>query len=154
MRLTEQLQEQWRAEQVPSVEGVVFANGSAVSIRSKVQVSSGAQRIILERDGLLELDEIVASSDFFWIPVTPLVEHVWKEMGLIILAGEGSMGADGFVAVCDCISGDFVWVALFFESNPFRAIAVIDGDISATSTLGDVWRFPLKSPEAVGILIK
>lgn len=69
-----------------------------------------------------------------------------KKNKIKILAGEGSYGSDGFLAVFETNTDQLMWLAFFKSSNPFNKVRVVGNEIYAFSTIGCVWRFDVKDP--------
>jgi len=85
-----------------------------------------------------------------WVSVTSLVNLRLDREGLVLHCGEGSLGADGFVAVRE-IAGPLRWAAFFQSSNPFRSVTLEGEHVVALSTLDHRWSFPLERPEHVQV---
>lgn len=126
----------WQREQVPLLNGILFPDG---------------RHIRLEWDG----DHIVVgSSGSSWDEndlrdevtyFTELSRAKIPNSELVVIAGEGGLGADGVIALVDTNTDLPCWVLFMDSSNPFSHVEVVDGQIVASTTLGKRWRIdPLK----------
>ena len=72
--------------------------------------------------------------------------------GLIAVAGEGSMGADGFVALCEPADRALRWLLFLDFSNPFHAVEFAGGRIQASNNLRERWSIPIDASGAIEVI--
>lgn len=133
----------WRAGCVPIVDAVTFADGRMVLFEMIEQPGQPDQI----RPSMETTLEAFTEQNPDWLAeVTPLVELALPSWGQL-QAGEGSQGADGFIALLD-EEGDLRYSLFCTRSNPFVNLSLgHDGmTVRATSTLGVEWSFPLNTP--------
>lgn len=98
---------------------------------------------------VVKWSDVSAVDEDNWAYMNGLVELPIPDRDLLIQAGEGSWGGEGFVAVSRIADGRLIWIAHFDFSNPFVEVALENERIKAVSTYQDEWYFPLFKPEQV-----
>jgi len=157
MSQSEIIQEKWRDEECPLIDGITFGSGEIVAFECRTLAGKGGIDVQVRPlirgpiESALEL-----CPDLWWASLVTLGEVQIADMGLVLSCGEGSRGGDGFVAVSHRESGDLEWVAFFQSSNPFASVALEEGEggrksVRAVSTHGHVWKFPIDRPERVTV---
>src|SRR5262249_48339549 len=135
------MQDLWAKEECPGVDGIYFGNDEVVTIE---YISPGPPRPVsrTKLSSILNTKPLIRSLDsLFRIDDEFLKIH--------IQCGEGSYGSEGFVCVESLSDGNLIWLAYFFDSNPFIHACVKSDTIIATTNLKQVWSFPIKNPELV-----
>lgn len=131
----------WRDEQVPTLNGVIFPNGNLVPVHwadNRVRVGSA----------ILWSPESVGDNVTYF---TELCQVELPGDGLSVLAGEGGLGSDGVIAVIDRKTNSLEWCFFMDNSNPFEQVEVVSGTIIAKTNLGHTWTIDLRDPKAVAV---
>lgn len=64
-----------------------------------------------------------------------------------VLVGDSSGEGNGVIYVMDKASNSLLWFAFFENSEPFKTVTINnEGLISATSSVGVIWKVPIKNP--------
>ena len=136
----------WMKEKCPLLNGVIAADGTYHPIRP---VAQPRKSFPLElSDGPARKMTSVAIVE--WSCVTPLCEFSDKSKGILAVAGEGGMGADGFIALLNP-DRSLRWNAFFDFSNPFVALGLEGNELVAENNHGEHWRVPLSTPWKITI---
>jgi hypothetical protein len=152
MESVEQLiQERWRDEQVPLVDGILHDDGTVFIFAYEV-VHAGDERgieVTVERRD--HLARILEENPDLWTTVMELEAVDWEGGDLTIRCGDGAFGSDGFVAATRRSDDHVVWIVFSQKSNPFRKLTIQGESVVATTELGQVWRLQLPRPESVSV---
>lgn len=98
----------------------------------------------------VSLESFLAENIEYWTKLIPLCELHLANHNLIVSGGGGGFGSDGFVAASQSSNDLLVWLAFFDYSNPFIELAEDSKNhVIGKTTLGELWRFDLNSPEYV-----
>lgn len=131
----------WRARQAPDGDLVLFGDGTLAVME-------------LADSPRWEWRETVRARQWtaaHWIDVDATLASCDRE-GSRALAGESAAhGSIGWVALTRDGGDTLEWLAVCRYSNPFSSVALDDTAVTATSTSGQVWRFPREAPEQVTI---
>jgi hypothetical protein len=133
----------WRDERVPLANAITFADGSMILLDVERYSDGNASVRAL---GKTTIASFLSFNPGWWAAVTALCE-LRTPSGDVVVAGEGSQGGDGFVALCGS-KGDLLHCAFFTRSNPFVDV-LLDADagvILATNNLGEQWAMSLREP--------
>jgi hypothetical protein len=133
----------WRDERVPLANAVTFADGSMIILEVD-RYSDGS--VIVRALGKTTFASFASFNPGWWAAITPLCESR-SPSGHVVIAGEGSQGSDGFIALCG-VNGEFQHCTFFTRSNPFVNVQVNAGAavILATNNLGEQWSMSLTEP--------
>jgi hypothetical protein len=133
----------WRDERVPLVNAITFADGSMILLDVE-RHSDGTASV--RAIGKTTLASFSSFNPGWWAAITSLCE-LRTPSGDVVLAGEGSQGGDGFIALCG-EDGELRHCAFFTRSNPFVDL-LLDPDaavILATNNLGEQWAMSMSEP--------
>jgi len=133
----------WKAGRIPIADAITFGDGRMLLLELITQENGPDQIRSVEET---TFDAFLARNPGWLADVTPVVEIDIPSRG-ILQAGEGSQGADGFIALADK-DGELVYCVFCTSSNPFRALAIgEDGATVRAVTTADVeWSFHIDSP--------
>lgn len=133
------IDELWKEERCPLVDGVYFYDGSAVVMECVL----GLWVRPLVRTNLDAISEFNAHlmAELNELNVGKSIDGSFEAY-----CGEGSHGSEGFVCLRRADVA-LVWLAYFHNSNPFVQVDIVGEDVVARSNHGHVWCFPIKSPE-------
>ena len=138
------LQTLWEDAECPILNGVMFAEGFADQIQPFDQPRPpGIATLTVERRIFLG-----SYAKLQVAGVVPLCRSEDRLMGLVAVAGEGGLGADGFLAVTD-MANFLRWIAFFDFSNPFVRVELKGGKVLAENNLGEKWRIALAIPSRI-----
>ncbi len=142
-----QLHDNWAKGKCPLLNGVIFADGTYYPIRHVAQPRRSFP-VELFFDPARQMTPLSSIGE--WTQITPLCEVVDQSKGIFAVAGEGGMGADGFIAL---MHSDRVlqWNAFFTFSNPFIALLLVGDELVARNNHGEHWRVPLSTPWKITI---
>ena len=140
------IQDRWREEKAPIIDGVLFASGDIALFRYEwiAEPSIGVRAVATGQHTTLQ--EFLDAKPGFWTALTELGSVPWLEGGLRIVCGGGGFGADGYVGACVADTNYLLWLAFFQESNPFDEITLEGATAIARSTYGQRWTFPIREP--------
>lgn len=145
------LQSRWRSEQVLHRNAITFASGRVVLLQvSQLHVNA---RTLCVASPLAETtaDSILGFDGDAWVTVTP-AHRLQLDNDRELLAGEGAMGNEGFIALTQ--GGDLLWVLFCDTSNPFEDLHLADDDHQVAVAFDGYdgeWRVPLENPEEFSI---
>jgi hypothetical protein len=145
------IQEKWSEELCPGLNGVLFSNGELVLMDCALLLDENKTQVRVRPLAHTTLSSALNFDENLWTFITEMDSYSWKEGGLRLSCGEGSMGSDGYVAAVRIPDEQLVWIAFFDCSNPFQEIKVINNEAVAVSTYGHTWNFPLEHPERVTV---
>lgn len=139
------VQARWRAREAPDGELIVFGDGT-LSVMEFQEFAAPAR---------WEWREILRArlwSPAHWLDVDLTLASSTGN-GRRALAGESAAhGSIGWVALARADDHDALeWLAISQYANPFAAVDLGDSAVTATSTAGFIWRFPLDAPHQVTI---
>lgn len=149
--MKELIQQKWREELCPGLNGVLFASGELVLMECTLLMEESVTQARVQPLARSTLNSALEFNENLWTFITELASCSWEKGNLRLSCGEGSMGSDGYVAAVRSDDERLVWVAFFDCSNPFQDIRVVDAEAVVVSTHGHVWRFPLEHPERVTV---
>ena len=132
----------WREGLCPLFDGVMRADGTAVSCGLR-RTSRGVD--FKPTGARTSVDDFLHSNPEAFSAVNVLCACESESMR--VQGGEGSRGGDGFLAVTDTVGAALVWILFSQDSNPFVEVALDGSDIVAVSTFDDLWRVPFANPE-------
>ncbi|MCP4600753.1 MAG: hypothetical protein GY847_09510 [Proteobacteria bacterium] len=146
------IQHQWASMKCPIINGILFANGDIEWINvGLLPQSGGMARIQLSPGRPTDVKTLTDEGVLDWTEVAPLCEAIDEKRNIRVFAGEGGLGADGFVAVLKASDSQLEWVAFFENSNPFVEVELRETEVLAKTNLSNTWRFPLDSPAQVTV---
>lgn len=145
------IQEQWTKQRCPIINGILFASGRIAWINVKEQFSGRTISYELDHPSETSITDLLEEDKLQWTDLTILKELNQDNLNLLVQAGEGAMGGDGFVASSDLASKKLFWIAFFENSNPFVDIRVTDDVIQAINNHSILWEFPINEPENLKI---
>ncbi|SDY54799.1 hypothetical protein SAMN04487939_103121 [Lysobacter sp. yr284] len=132
-------------DEVPVANGFLFADGTVFAVDA-VAIRALPQSLPIRHDAATWLDEATP-----WTATTAVATAVDADAGLIAIAGEGAMGADGFVALCDLRSRALKWLLFLDFSNPFETVEFAPGRIVASNNLHERWSIPIDARDAIEV---
>jgi hypothetical protein len=137
------LQTEWRNGRLPIADAVCFPSGKMMLLSSDL---AGGEVPEIRVVGETSIEVFVSAKPGWFAEVDSLCELRLSGVGTFI-AGEGSYGSDGFIALTD-EHASLIYSAFFAFSNPF--IALERGPdpfhISAFSTAQTEWCFDYRRP--------
>ncbi|MEO6994746.1 MAG: hypothetical protein ABI273_14150 [Lacunisphaera sp.] len=132
----------WNDNECPMLNGVMLTNGMYYPVKP-VDAPRKPLPMHLTYGECRMLPEISALG---WASLIQTCEVKISGGNLKVIAGEGSMGADGFVAL-SAEDQSLRWVAFFDFSNPFERLYFDDANvIIAENNLGEAWRLSVSCP--------
>ncbi|WP_344587962.1 hypothetical protein [Actinomadura vinacea] len=139
------MQARWRARQAPDGDLVLLGDGSLSVMELQVYAD-------LARWDWWEIVRAEQWTPANWLDVDVALASC-DQNGSRALAGESSAhGSIGWVALTRLDGEDTLeWLAISRHSNPFSSVELDDTTVTATSTAGQIWRFPRAAPERVRI---
>jgi hypothetical protein len=145
------IQEKWAEGFGLQVEGIVHATGAIVLCEcNKVRSGSGLPMEVSIL-GQSRVFEVLAENKDPWVQITECDSLILDSRNLRLSCGEGAMGNEGYVAVCDGITSQLIWFAFFTCSNPFSEIRFEEGALIVETSYEQEWSFPLDAPQALSI---
>ncbi len=146
------IQRQWAGMKCHIINGILYANGDIEWINVDLLPQSGGMtRIQLSSGSPTDVKTLSDEGVLDWAEVAPLCEAIDERRNIRVFAGEGGLGADGFVAVVKVSDSQLEWVAFFENSNPFVEVELRETEVLAKTNLSNTWRFPLDSPAHVTV---
>lgn len=131
----------WNAGECPIINGVMFSDGRYYPVKPiDAPRSSRPIRLVYGQAESLE-----GVDKFQWASVGILCEATDIRTQSRVVAGEGSMGSDGVIALFGP-TGALRWVAFFDFSNSFERVWFDGVNIMAENNLMEVWQFHLDQP--------
>jgi len=131
-RLSRLIQQKWREEQVPPMNGLLLADGhhfAASYFPVTIGGISGSGARFADTPSPLD-------PALEWWAIIETASVAMPERKLRYCCGEGAHGSYGFVAAADAETGALIWLAFFQDSNPFHALKLRDGRLIATNNHG------------------
>ncbi len=147
----ELIQEKWREELCPGLNGVLFFNGEMILMECALLMQESSTQVRVQPLARSTLKSAMEFNENLWTCITELASSSWEEGDLRLSCGEGSMGSDGYVAAARISDDQLIWIAFFDCSNPFHKIKIVDKKAVAISTHGHMWIFPVEHPERVSV---
>jgi hypothetical protein len=138
------LQERWRREDALHVNGITYRDGRVLllnvyNLETGSEISCFADRLA---------DTTVASvfkyNDDPWVTVTATARLQIAD-NRILLAGEGAMGNEGFVALED--GGILEWILFCTASNPFSELELVADVAVVADGYDGKWFIPVSAPD-------
>lgn len=145
------LQEHWRDEEVPLIDGIIRADGEVVLFSYEATVRGSDRGVIPSPKERSTLREQLAADPDVWTAIDVMCRADWRAGGLELHGGGGGFGSDGFVAATSLENGDLVWLVFSQWSNPFRSLAVEGAKLRAVTELGQVWELDLPTPTSISV---
>jgi hypothetical protein len=145
------INQQWKNGCCPLINGIALNNGDVYWINIDLTYTDLKPTYNLSEPKQTSLNELVGEGFDEWVSCCPLTNKVIAEKHICVFAGEGGMGADGFVGVEDLDTGNIQWVAFFDCSNPFVEVEIKENILTVTSSYGNHWKFPLDAPQRVQV---
>lgn len=141
---TEQM---WKARHWPCRNGIYLANDTVrlLDVSMPWDTKDGGLIVkVAEMVPLVRLEEVKnnRTTRIGWND-----DQMYSDPTLCVIAGEGSHGSEGFVAVTQKATENLVWLLYLNCSNPFERVTIRNGIVTAFSTLGHVWQIPVMEPE-------
>jgi len=143
------LQERWRRSESLHIDGVVFASGRVILFDVKeLRAADGTVTCVAAPFAETSAESVLHYNSDAWVEVTS-TSRVDAGNARRVLAGEGAMGNEGFIALER--DETLEWVFFCTQSNPFSDLRV-EGDIAyATDGYGNDWQIPLASPQELKV---
>ena len=138
------IQERWQQRSLPQVNGVLRASGAVTLLHRPAAIDQPPTP-----GEATSLAAILERYDP-WIETTLLASRIAD--GLRAYVGDGEMGNEGAVVLCDD-ADNLLWAAVLDFSNPFYEVELADGQLIARDTHERLWRFPLAEPERVSVTV-
>lgn len=145
------LREKWGSRLLPVINGVGWPTGEVDWVSLDFNRETGRYRLERGAASRIALADLNKGGGLNWLYAGESCEAIDAQREIKALAGEGSLGGDGFIAVTSTRTGELVWYAFFESSNPFEQVRFEGDALVATTNLGDEWRFPLDSPASFTI---
>lgn len=145
------IQAKWRDGYVLAVNGVTWGGGRVLLLECLTARGREGTRLSVAPLAETTVDSILGFSPQRWTAVTELASCLDGSASLRFSAGEGSMGADGYVAATQVSDGSLLWVAFFDCSNPFLTVRIDGQRVIAVSSLDFEWSYPIDRPESVAV---
>lgn len=131
----------WANDQIPILNGAIYPDGRWIPfVHIGNEVRMGQCRLWNEEDCAENLTHF-----------TELARASVAESSLDVVAGEGSLGSDGVIALVDRLTNKLHWVLFSENSNPFVCIDISQDQIEATTNLGTVWSFQMADQTSITI---
>lgn len=146
-----QLQQMWEQGKCPIVNGIIFPDGSVVPVEVANNEGGVSGRRLYRSEGL-SLQELDEQDELLETAYGEHSQAAKADGSLRAIVGEGGMGEDGFVTLLDGPDGKIKWLAFFDFANPFDGVEFRDAELLCRNNLGEVWSFPLNSPQDVQIV--
>ena len=136
------VQDAWRDGRCPYIDGVLFSDGRII-LHDVTHEASG--RVTVTPLLASTIESYVEFNKDSWNSPTATTSLAIRD-SLRTVAGEGSWGSDGFVALCDGES--LVWGVFSRWCNPVSKVSYEqeNNTVVARTTSGNVWRIPLDRP--------
>jgi hypothetical protein len=137
------IQAKWKEEQCPNEYGIFFSNDECILLEGE------------PKDGYTpsirsSVSSLIESKGDYWIHLYANPDCYIEDNGFIVLGGETSWEADGFIAVLEGTSGNLIWVMHLLESEKFMEVS-LDGEnilaLSAEYPESFSWKIPLNNPQ-------
>jgi hypothetical protein len=137
------LNELWLSQEVPDVSAIYLRSGAVYPI----EMSRRSNTVLVNKLSSTTLDDILARTNLGFSSIDAYFQQdfIVESTKFDVQCGDGSLGGDGFICVNDH-NGVF-WIAFFVDSNPFMTADVVDKNIFAKNNLGEIWQFPIYSPQ-------
>lgn len=132
-------------DEVPVANGFLFADGTVFAVDA-VAIRALPLSLPIRRDAAARLDEATP-----WTSTTAVAAAIDAGAGLIAVAGEGGMGADGFVALCELRGRALKWLLFLDCCNPFETVEFAPGRIVASNNLRERWSIPIDARGAIEV---
>jgi len=129
----------------PLVNGIIFPNGVIKLLDVNVEWSPKLIYTIKksEETSIKALEKI---GHLQWNDCAILTKLSDEKKNIVVIAGEGDYGSDGFVSVIDLYSRKLIWLAFFNCSNPFEKLEIKNDELLVKSTNGCLWKFNILDP--------
>ncbi|APU16371.1 MULTISPECIES: hypothetical protein [Actinoalloteichus] len=140
-----QVQQRWQARQAPDGDFIVFADGSLSAMEFERFVEPVRFR-------WWETLRAEAWTPMDWLEVDDVLASCTHGRRRASAGESAAHGSVGWVALTSADGRDTLeWLAVSRYSDPFSSVTLDDRVLSATSTSGQVWRFPCDAPADVTI---
>lgn len=130
----------------PSINGIMFGDETIQLLTVDVKWQEPIRYTINQRGVKVSIGDLLKSETISWCSCAVLDDLVDRDRSIRVLAGEGTYGSDGFLAIIEVKTNITIWLAFFKDSNPFSKVKIIENKLYAESTLGCLWIFNIKNP--------
>ena len=103
MTQTTELQTRWQDQQLPHIDGVVYADGRVVLLHGMTLYNNGIYTTTVSPLADTTLDSILRYDHDAWVEIGLTSQVERDERGRTYRCGAGAMGNEGFVACVDGI---------------------------------------------------
>lgn len=145
------IQQLWQQRRSPIVSGVLFGTGEIAVLTFERMVRGVNVVLRVELSGRADVAGVLRADPDMSTELTELCQVRAEERNLEAVAGEGSAGGDGFLALTRLSDGHLNWMLFVENSNPFVEVGIRGSEIIAVTTLDDLWTVPLVSPEQLTV---
>jgi hypothetical protein len=142
------IEDHWRQDQALFVDGITMRSGRVILLNAYKVEAEG--RVTCAAAPLADTTaaSVLAYTPDAWVNITA-TESRELQGGRRLLAGEGAMGNEGFVALE--LDHQLEWILFCTVSNPFSDLGITEHCARAVDGYGGIWRIPLAAPESFTI---
>ncbi|MFO7181202.1 MAG: hypothetical protein DIU78_021050 [Pseudomonadota bacterium] len=149
MNSQDELQQHWEAGECLHVDGIVWSDGRVLLLTVSKVKQNGRTQCVAAPLAETTAGSVLQYDPDAWVAVTSTGRLAIGE-GRVLLAGEGAMGNEGFVALER--EGQLQWSLFCTLSNPFTDLELEDGEAVVRDGYEGVWRIPVSTPERLRIV--
>lgn len=144
------LNEFWKKEECPLVDGVIFNDGTVVEFNITNSLTGGLQ---FDEIGRTQITEILKQDpDNYKNIYHSTVQQV--HLSNKYMAGEGSWGGDGYVACLDLKTNDVLWIFTSDRINPIIDLEFSNNIVIAKNNLNSFFSIEVKRSNKKAVIIK
>jgi hypothetical protein len=134
------INELWKNEECPLVDGVIFNDGTVIEFSTTNSLSGG---LIFDVKRKTDLKEILQNNpDNYKCLYHSALEKIHESNRYT--AGEGSWGGDGYIACLDLKTNDVLWIFTSDKINPIIDLDFSNGKIIAKNNNNSVFSIEVK----------
>ena len=148
---SKELLERWSQGFGLHVEGVVFGDGKVILCECLKIKKEGKTSVVVSLIGDSTVASILQYDPDPWVQLTEMDRHEIPGRGLVISCGEGAMGNEGYIAVCEQSTNRLVQFAFFTCSNPFTSVRYEKECVVAENSREEEWSFSLGNLQEITI---
>ncbi|WP_426586044.1 hypothetical protein [Mucilaginibacter sp. R-33] len=135
----------------PSVNGIIFSDRTIQLFEVEISWERPTE-FKLQTSSTTSIDDLEKTGELYWSSCAILDEFIDETGSIKAFCGEASHGSDGFIGIMDLNKEKVIWIAFFNSSNPFNKVTIEDEQVTAVSTIKNVWKFNINKPTIIEVI--
>ncbi|MFC9541579.1 hypothetical protein ACFTQ7_17130 [Lysinibacillus sp. NPDC056959] len=149
MGINEFIQTNWKNNQLPGVDSVIYSSGKVIIMDSYEVFDGNNTNYFINPLCETSLESIMSFNEDIWCEIEkhPQVKHHHDS---IFICGEAGMGNEGFIANVDK-NNNLIWAFFSTISNPFNKLELEDHLLKAHATSDLIYVININKPEEITV---